>query len=89
MVWQWGYNGLFFVPNLSHYIDQMLSTNVNFSLFQEHHLQQAIFHQRVIPVPEVYDLGPDEASVLDRLYPANYKVNLDLNSDRPTLMLFS
>ncbi|KAK8750305.1 hypothetical protein OTU49_014770 [Cherax quadricarinatus] len=39
----------------------------------EHHLQQAIFHQRVIPVPEVYDLGNNDASVLDNMYPLNYK----------------
>ncbi|XP_071516689.1 enhancer of polycomb homolog 1 isoform X1 [Panulirus ornatus] len=39
----------------------------------EHHLQQAIFHQRVIPVPEVYDLGAEEASVLDKMYPPTYK----------------
>ncbi|KAG7156923.1 Enhancer of polycomb 1-like, partial [Homarus americanus] len=39
----------------------------------EHHLQQAIFHQRVIPVPEVFDLGTDDASVLDKMYPTTYK----------------
>lgn len=39
----------------------------------EHHLQQAIFHQRVIPVPEVFDWGAEDSSVLDRMYPPNYK----------------
>lgn len=39
----------------------------------EHHLQQAIFHQRVIPVPEVYEWGAEDPSVLDRMYPPNYK----------------
>lgn len=39
----------------------------------EHHLQQAIFHQRIIPVPEVYNTGADDSSVLDSLYPPTYK----------------
>nr|XP_027228711.1 enhancer of polycomb homolog 1-like isoform X1 [Penaeus vannamei]XP_027228713.1 enhancer of polycomb homolog 1-like [Penaeus vannamei] len=39
----------------------------------EHHLQQAIFHQRIIPVPEVYDACPEDSSVLDRIYPPTYK----------------
>ena len=43
-------------------------------ILQEHHLQQAIFHQRVIPVPEVYEWGAEDPSVLDRMYPPNYKV---------------
>ncbi|XP_068220292.1 enhancer of polycomb homolog 1 isoform X1 [Palaemon carinicauda] len=39
----------------------------------EHHLQQAIFHQRIIPVPEVYEAGNDDVSVLDSMYPPTYK----------------
>ncbi|XP_076048672.1 enhancer of Polycomb isoform X2 [Oratosquilla oratoria] len=41
----------------------------------EHHLQQAIFHQRVIPVPEVYDTtqDPEGARISDKVYPPTYK----------------
>ncbi|KAF2364328.1 Enhancer of polycomb-like N-terminal [Trinorchestia longiramus] len=35
----------------------------------EHHLQQAIFHHRVIPVPEVYPVESTHA----KIYPPNYK----------------
>jgi len=40
----------------------------------EHHLQQAIFHQRVIPVPEVYTIDKvDGSEHFDRMYPPSYK----------------
>lgn len=40
----------------------------------EHHLQQAIFHQRVIPVPEVYTIDKiDGSEPFDRMYPPSYK----------------
>ena len=45
--------------------------------FQEHHLQQAIFHHRVIPVPEVYESDQyDDKVSFDQLYPPNFKVRM-------------
>ncbi|KAB7494016.1 Enhancer of polycomb-like protein 1 [Armadillidium nasatum] len=42
---------------------------------KEHHLQQAIFHHRVIPVPEVYSTENEERGSItyDSLYPPSYK----------------
>ncbi|KAA0202782.1 hypothetical protein HAZT_HAZT010464 [Hyalella azteca] len=40
----------------------------------EHHLQQAIFHHRVIPVPEVYAVDSTHA----KIYPPDYKQSRQL-----------